>query len=179
MENSDEHSWWWPIDAIGPHHAERPPDPRLIDPIKAAELRDLFLDPGWTGEGADLAIMRTLFCARVDGRAVSVPIWDVSQDRNALLLPIGEPRFYVTTAIVNLEPYTRSLDATVRLLKNVLPQCGYSLVERPGASPTARLVQEAAQGSGQSARSAPLALLAVLFGELADHPEAAASHRRP
>ncbi|CAO4182169.1 hypothetical protein EEDFHM_04076 [Methylorubrum populi] len=142
-------------------------------------MRDLFLDPGWAGEGADLAIMRALFCARVNGRSVSVPSWDVSQDRDRLLRPIGTPRFYVTTAIVNLQSYTRSLDAAVGLLKKVLPQFGYSLAEEPSARPSACLCQHMARGPSYVARTAPLALLAALFGELADHPEAAASHRVP
>lgn len=91
----DAHEAWWPSTGrAGPHHAEPPPDPRVIDPVKAAQLRDLFGQSGWSGEGADLAILRALFCARIKDRTIGVPCWDDVQDYDRAHRPVGPKRFY-------------------------------------------------------------------------------------
>lgn len=175
----DEHGWWWPgPGTVGRHVAERPPDPRRVDPVRAGQLRDLFVS-GWVGEGADLAILRLVFAARSHGRSMAVPTWLVSQDTDVGRRPIGPPRHYVSTALVGVPPYTRSLDAAVTLQAGALPHLGYEIVRKVDARTEARLLFDDGAGPWHGARSAALALLAAIFDTLSRCPEQAAPYRSP
>lgn len=176
----DAHEAWWPSTGrAGPHHAEPPPDPRVIDPVKAAQLRDLFGQSGWSGEGADLAILRALFCARIKDRTIGVPCWDDVQDYDRAHRPVGPKRFYVSTSFIHCRRYTESIDDAVRLIGSVLPAAGYRITAQLGAPPSAWLMWNDVTGRSHTARSIPLALLAALFAELAARPEAAVTRREP
>ena len=175
----DAHEAWWPVSGTaGPHHAEPAPDPRVIDPVKMAQLRDLW-QSGWSGEGADLAILRALFCARVKGREIGVPRWDYAQDCDRAHRPMGPKRFYVSTSFVNRRNYTESIDDAVWLIGSVLPAAGYRITAQLGAQPCAWIMWDDVTGRSHTARSPPLALLAALFAELAARPEAAVARREP
>lgn len=161
-------------------HKVKPPDTRVIDPKKMRELRELSTAPhGWQGEGANKALMRALFDAKINGTQAIIPSWEKSyegpDDRFGDPPP---PLHYETISIVSVPNLTGSQNAAASTFLNVLPQCGYALrVDKEGAR--ACVTVEGEDGPWHPARNAALAIMCALLGYLEKHPETAAAYREP
>jgi hypothetical protein len=174
----------------GRRYLQRPPDPRVLDVVRLAALRDRLLDAyayRWRQVEAVDEIIDALFAPVIqsDGTRFALGVSSIhlndkghSPDpRHRHDLNEFQRYYYITARSLRLGAFLTSYEEAVRLLGNVLPNWGFVARVTPANDTQIRLEQGRDYGAWISGSSIATLIVAAMLDLLANRPGEAAPWR--